>query len=365
MRGAKCRQIGSVSSVAVRSIRAIDWGRLTLTITAKAILSTVFIASLVAPVLAADLPRKATKLAVPVVADRCAKVEPAPGTPAVPGGDIFGFTSPTDIGDPCSWALASENSGRVGRRDGSYFALSSKTQLAYTYSDRVAFAMSAFTAHTDWSNVTAAQIVHANEGGIVTGVDQLQFDGISGEILVRLLYRSRGQPFAVTVSAEPRWSRVDALVGLRADGYGAEFKLFVDVALSDRLFAAMNLNYALATHKIDIINAPWVDSSSTNISAALMTQVHSAEKQFIEGVFLGFEGRFRSSFAGLALDQNTGNAFSLGPNLAFAFEGGRMLNLAWTPQVAGRARPASASGSLDLDNYDRHEFRIKFAASIP
>jgi hypothetical protein len=84
---------------------------------ATTIFSAVLVSGLATAVLAADLPRKAPKRAA-AVADHCAKVEPLPGTPEVPGGDIFGVTSPTDIGDPCTWALASENSGRAGRRDG-------------------------------------------------------------------------------------------------------------------------------------------------------------------------------------------------------------------------------------------------------
>jgi hypothetical protein len=71
-----------------------------------------------------------------------------------------------------------------------------------------------------------------------------------------------------------------------------------------------------------------------------------------------------SSFAGLALNQNLGNAFFVGPTLAIAFQGGSMLNFVWTPQVAGRAFPASAPGPLDLDNFERHHFRVKFETSL-
>jgi len=71
-----------------------------------------------------------------------------------------------------------------------------------------------------------------------------------------------------------------------------------------------------------------------------------------------------SIFAGLFLNENLGNAFFAGPTLAIAFQNGRMLNLVWTPQLAGRAHPASAPGPLDLDNFERHQFRIKFATSL-
>ena len=341
-------------------------GRIAGTSVPKIGLASATILSLLAPAFGADIGVRKAPAQAMTVADRCAKVEPPSGTPSVPGGDIFGFTSPTDIGDPCSWGLAAEFTGRAGKRDGSYVAVTKKMQIAYTYSDRVAFALSMFNTYNKWSNVTVAQdaLAGAGNGVFITDWNRLQFDGISGEIVYRLLARLPGQPFALTVSTEPRWSRVDGLTGYHAEGYGTEFKLFLDVALTERLFAAMNLNYALATARYDIPNAPWTDSSSTNVSAALTAQIHSAEKQVIEGVFVGIEARFLSSFTGLALDRNVGNALFAGPNLAIAFADGRMLNLVWTPQVWGRARPPSVPGPLDLDNYERHQFRVKFATPI-
>jgi hypothetical protein len=338
-----------------------------MTIAAKIIFSVMLIVCLTGLTVAADFPRKA-----PVkpanVADACAKVEPPKGTPEVPGGDIFGFTNPTDIGDPCQWGIAIENTGLAGKRDGSFFALFTKTQVAYTYSENLAFAFSAFTAYNKWSNVTVLQdaLASAGAGVIVTEWDKLQFDGLSGEVLLRLVTRSSGQPFALTVSMEPRWSRIDlgGPTGFPAEFYAGEFKLFLDAALTDRLFAAMNLIYVLATQKYDIAGANWVDNSLTSVSVALTGRVHAAEKALVEGVFLGFEGRLLSLFAGLALNQNIGNAFFMGPTLAIAFQHGRMLNFVWTPQVAGRAHPASAPGPLDLDNFERHQFRVKFATPL-
>jgi len=338
-----------------------------MTIAARTIFSALLIAGLSAPAIAADLPRKAP-IRPAKVADRCAKVEPPKGTPAVPGGDIFGFSNPTDIGDPCQWSFASEHTGLAGRRDGSFLALFSKSQFTYTYSENLAFALSAFTAYNKWSNVTVLQDVLASAGAgvTVTEWDKLAFDGLSGEVLVRLVTRSPGQPFALTVSTEPRWSRIDLvnLTGYSAEFYASEFKLFLDVALTQRLFAAMNLIYVLGTQRYHIADANWVNGSATSVSGSLTAQIHAAEKALVEGVFLGAEARLLSAFSGLFLNQNLGNAFFVGPTLAIAFQGGRMLNFVWTPQVAGRAHPASAPGPLELDNFDRHHFRVKFATPL-
>jgi hypothetical protein len=308
------------------------------------------------PVLAADMAIKAPRL---VAYDRCAKIEPLPGTPAIPGGDIYGMTSPTDIGDPCSWAFATEFTGRAGKRDGSYLAITDKNQFSYTWSNRLAFAFSPFITYNNWSNVTVAAAAVG-----VASFNATQFDGLSGEVAYRILARSPGQPVAITLSSEPRWARVDGLTGWRTEAYGNEFKFFADIALTERVFAAANLSYGLARSRLDLPGALWTDTSSTTVSAALTAQVYAQEKAAIEAIYLGVEGRFLSAFNGLTLNQNVGNGFFFGPTMAIAFAGGRMLNVVWVPQVAGRALPASAPGPLDLDNFERAQFRVKFATPL-
>jgi hypothetical protein len=156
---------------------------------------------------------------------------------------------------------------------------------------------------------------------------------------------------------------VDFVTGFRADGYAAEFKLLVDIALAQRLFGAVNLNYALGTQKFDIPNAEWERSSGTNLSAALTAQIYAAEKQTVEGVFVGLEARYRTAFDGLLLDRFTGDVFNFGPTFAIAFTGDRVLTLAWSPQLAGRTSPATPGG-LNLTDADRLEFRVKFETSL-
>jgi hypothetical protein len=191
--------------------------------------------------------------------------------------------------------------------------------------------------------------------------NRLSFDGLSGEFLIRLLTRGPGQPVAVTASVEPRWSHVDFVTGFRADGYGAEFKLLTDFALAERLFGAVNL--ALGTQRFDIPNAEWERGSGINLSAALTAQVYAAEKQTVEGVFVGLEARYRTLFDGLWLDRFTGDTFNFGPTFAIAFAGDRVLTLAWSPQLAGRTSPATPGG-LNLTDADRQEFRVKFETSL-
>jgi hypothetical protein len=329
----------------------------------RLILSAVTILGMTLPAAAADAIKAPVKSAA---ADRCAKIEPLPGTPDLPGGTIFGFTDSSDPSTPCAWDFGSENDFRWGKRDGRYFAASSKTEFSYGVTRNVAFTMAIFTTYHRWADVTSVRDALSSQGDgvLLDRLSQANFDGASAELFVRLVERAPGQRFGVAVAVEPRWSRVDGTSGYRAEGYGAEFKFMVDAVVTERLFAALNLNYSLNAQRFNIPNATWERGSATNVSAALVAQLYAAEKQPIEGIFLGAEARHRSQFSGLTLERMTGHAFNLGPTFAVLFPGERILNLAWSPQLAGKAREPSAPGPLDLDNFERHEFRAKFATPI-
>ena len=208
---------------------------------------------------------------------------------------------------PASGSFASENTGFAGKRDGSFFALVTKSQLSYTYSQNLAFAFSAFNAYNRWSNVTVLQdaLASAGAGVKVTGWDSFSSTAFRARSCCAWSRALPASLLAVTASMEPRWSRIDLGngTGYPAQFYANEFKLFVDAALTERLFAAMNLIYVIATQKYDITDARWVDNSLTSVSGALTARVHTAEKALVEGVFLGVEGRLLSAFAGLFLNR--------------------------------------------------------------
>jgi hypothetical protein len=276
------------------------------------------------------------------------RAEPAPASTGeqaleIPGGDIFGFTSPTDVGSPGDRGIAFELSSRAGKGEGSYFSPTLKTQFGYTLANNLAVALS------PW--ITAHRIRGVPDIDDRTSVD---FDGVSGEISYRFVERTAVNPFAATISMEPRFARVDALTGERVSAYGNEVKLFMDAVLvPERLYGAVNLNYALATQKG--FDDKWADGSGTNVSGALTYQL-------TESVFAGLEGRYLTAFSGAFLNHLSGQAVFAGPTLLVKLSDSAALNFVWTPQVAGRAE--DVRGPLDLDNFERHQFRAKLSASF-
>jgi hypothetical protein len=194
----------------------------------------------------------------------------------------------------------------------------------------------------------------------VTGFDDMnrtRFDGISGELSYRFIERGATNRTAATFSVEPRWARVNGFSGAGITAYSVEFKLLMDTVLwADRLYAALNLNYAPAKQKAD--DDPlgeWARTSSTNVSGALTYQ-------FSDRVFAGAEVRFLAAFDGAALNHNVGKAVFFGPTMLWKLTETAALNVVWTPQLWGRAE--GSGRGLDLDNFERHQFRVKLAASF-
>ena len=263
----------------------------------------------------------------------------------VPGGDIFGFTSPTDVGNKGDSGVAFELSNRAGKREGSYWSPTLKTQFSHTLADNFAVAFSPFlTGH------------RIREVPDLEDRTRVQFDGFSGEIAYRFVERSETNPVAATFSMEPRIARVDALTGERVRSYGNEFKLFVDAVLvPERLYGAINVNYAVGTQRGFGPDETWADGSGTNVSGALTYQL-------TDKIFMGVEGRWLTAFSGAFLDDQAGWGLFAGPTMLVKITDSAALNLVWTPQVAGRAE--GVGRHLDVDNFERHQFRAKFATAF-
>ena len=265
----------------------------------------------------------------------------APAIADVPGDDIFGFSSPTDLGKPGDTGVASENSGASGKRVGTYGKLTTRLEFSRTFAENWWAAFSPF--------VTAHRI--ANVVGIPVNRNQAEFDGFSVELAHRFIERSATNPFAVTWLVEPRFSRVDGTSGTQLDAYSAELNVFVDaVVVPDRLYWALNMSYAPSVAQMQGDRSRWAAASGTSVSTALTLQ---ATKQ----AFVGAEARYITAFGTAFLARKQGEAFFLGPTALYKITDKVAVNVVWTPQLIGHAK--GVSQRLDLDNFERHQFRGK------
>lgn len=259
----------------------------------------------------------------------------------VPGGDIFGITSGTDVGKVGDRGIALENTGAYGISNGRWRGLSQKLELSGTFVENWSFAASAFGV---WSSLRGSTDL--------TNRTAYNFDGFSVEGRYRAVERSATNPLAVTLAIEPRWSRIDAISGMYAPGYGAEFKVQVDAPVADRLYWAANANFATGRSR-DPIDLSWSNASDSSLSTAL---TYEALK---DKLFLGAEARWQQAWSSGFFGRLEGQAFYLGPTVAWKPADNIMLNAVFLPQIAGKGR--GVSGPLDLDNFERANYRVKLA----
>jgi len=288
-------------------------------------------------------------LALMVGVARAADAKAPPVEPAVadvPGDDIFGFTSPTDLGKPGDRNFTNENDFRLGKRDGSYGGLNSKYEFSYTISEDWWVAVSPFLAFNRVRGVT-----------ILPDRNTFDFDGFSTEIAHKLITRSESNPFALTATIEPRWGRIDPESGFRSQNFGFAAKLFVDrVVVPEQLFWAANLIWSPVWADDPLTPGNRLINSSIVASSALSWQV-------APGWFLGAEARYFAQYARIAPDRLMGQSIFVGPTLLWKINDKVAVNATWQPQVWGRSS-ASPGLALDLDNFERSVARLKLAVQF-
>jgi hypothetical protein len=272
----------------------------------------------------------------------------ASGSSAVLAGQIdtehlFGFTIGTDLGDVGEKEIEAGTTARLGKRSGSYTALSQALSFEYTPAPNLRL------------EATAAGAYHGIAD--VPGLDdrrQGAFESLSVDVRYRLLDRARA-PFGLAINVETHWGRVDETSGEPVDRHGADLTLAVDKELvPNRIVAAFNLLY-MPEVSLSRIDGTWSRESTVGVATALMVQVRP-------GIFVGTEARYLRSYEGLGLDRFEGHAFFVGPTVYAKLSERSWILLAWSAQVAGRS--VDETGALDLMNFERHQATLKFGVTF-
>ena len=284
----------------------------------------------------------------------CSQTVQGAGTPAAthPASDliyedIFGFSSNAETGSRGDKGAGLETVGRFAKRDGRYFALGPKYFTGYTFADNWWVGISAFGELHRIKNVSVQPV----------NLSRRHFDGASIEIMHRLIARTAANPFGLSVSFEPRWGRVDGGSGLVATSTSGEFKLFADAEIiPGKVFWAANANWAPGVQKDPTLQTTWVRSSSTNLSTAIAFAVGNEAT-------LGAEIRYQSQFNKLLPRSLAGHALFVGPTAMVHLTDDVSLNGTFSMQVAGAAK-ATPDKRLDLDNFERRNFRVALQAAF-
>jgi hypothetical protein len=252
---------------------------------------------------------------------------------------LFAFTIGTDTGELGEKEIEGQTDGRLGKRDGSYTALSQV--LSAEFNPIQNFRL----------EVSGTSIYHDITG--VSGLDDRRRGGwqsMSLDLRYRFLDRERAG-FGLLVDAEPRWTRIDETSGMPVDQYGVDVTIAIDRELiPNRVVAAFNALYAPDVSRSRETGIT-LHESTLGFSTGLMFQAWP-------GFFFGGEARYFRKYEGLGLDMFSGHALFLGPTVYAKLSKRSWIAIAWSTQVGGKS--ADDPGRLDLVNFERQQARLLF-----
>lgn len=258
---------------------------------------------------------------------------------------IFGFTEGSGVGLEGEREVYLANIvARFGKRDGRYSAAENKFEYEFTPNQYMQVELGPMAS---WHNI--------HDVPDFDNRNQLAFSGFFGEIRYMLIDRTSLQPFALTISAEPEWHRIDETRGTRVTNFGLELALNADLELiRNRLYLGGNLLYEPeATHDPDNIGAGWEKESTGGISGALSYQV-------APGVLVGAEVWYLRHYDGSFFNNFTGDAVFVGPTLYAKLTRKMFMKAAWNTQAWGREID-NPEVSLNLAEFSRQRATLKVA----
>jgi hypothetical protein len=253
---------------------------------------------------------------------------------------IFGFTEGSGIGLEGEKEFSAETVAGFGRRDGHYAASQTKLEFEHTPNQFLQIEFGALVATQDIRNVTGFDDRNA-----------VGFGGLFGEIRYLMVERGASSPFAITVSVEPVWRRLDETTGERVTNYELESKLNIDTQLiENRLYFGLNLIYEPETTRI--ATGEWEKESTFGVSGALTFRP-------LPKLLVGGELGYFRHYDGIGFNTYTGDALFLGPTLYLQLTNKAFVTAAWATQIAGQA--VGDPNPLNLADFSRNKAKLKFA----
>jgi hypothetical protein len=255
---------------------------------------------------------------------------------------LFGFMSGSDVGRVGEREFESRTTGRLSRGTGHYRAASQEFEVEFVPAKDVRVEVgTSFAAHD------------INGVADLTDRRQLGWQGLSIDRRYRFLDREH-HPFGLTLRVEADTSRVDGVSGLPARSYAGDVTLALDREwIPNFLVAAINLSYQPEWTHLSLGSTE--RESTLGVAGALMAQLRP-------GFYLGGEARYLRTYAGLGLQEFSGDALFVGPTAFLQLSPRAWLAAAWSTQAWGRDRRPNSS--LDLTHFERHQARLIYGIAF-
>jgi hypothetical protein len=278
----------------------------------------------------------------------CAGVALVCSRPAAAAPD-FGYVYTADIEEPGEAELTLWATHRGGKGEGHYGAEDYRIEAERGITDR--FQVSAYANF-------AGHHVRGLTGEFERVDRNFAFQGLSAEFKYQLSSPEKGR-LGIAIYAEPAWSRIGKITGLKADEYELELKAIVQKNFADdRLVWAANLTLEPEWEREHEEIVPGVTSSHTEKELGLELST-GLSYRIAPRLWLGGEARYHSVYPDWTHGLHRENyAVHAGPSVHY--DGGEWsVTATFLPQLFGG--PGRDGSSLELDDHEKSELRVKLS----
>ena len=277
---------------------------------------------------------------------RRSQSEAAATVPDVPGDEIFGFTTPTDVGNPGETGFANENDGRAGKRGGAYRALNAKYELGHTPAPDWWVGVSLFASHNLMRDVPGSPTSIAPRSTACRSRSSI--GSSSGPSAIHSRSRSRSSRDGDGSTASRGCRRISSMPRSSFSS--------MRCVVPDKLFWGFNAIWAPQRAEDPATAAGGYPHPVSCVSTAIAYQ-------WSPKFFLGAEVRYLGSFSTILPTHEVGHAVYAGPTLLWKVTDKVAFNTTFQPQIAGRSTD-NPQRRLDLDNFEKAQFRAKLSIAF-
>lgn len=256
---------------------------------------------------------------------------------------IFGFTTGSGIGLEGEKEFSVDTVAGFGRGGGKYRTSETELEFEHTPNQYIQVEMGALVSSYSISNVPGFD-----------DRNQVAVSGAVGELRYLAVERGASSPFAVTLSVEPTWRRLDETTGERVTNLELETRLAADTELvANRLYLGFNLLYEPEWTRTAVGDI--VPEATFGLSSALAFRP-------IPALAIGAEVEYFRHYDAYGPSQFTGDALYIGPTFYYQLTRKAFLAAAWSAQVTGRS--TEMAGALNLVDFSHHRARLKVAVEF-
>jgi len=274
----------------------------------------------------------------------CFSVQPIDGlAEEIDTEHIYGFMIGSDVGEAGEREFQTTSTGRFSKQAGNYQALDQQLEMEFVPFKN--FRIEVGTTFAAYDITSVPGLIDRN---------QADWQGATLDLRYRFLDRQTA-PFGLTVALETHGNRFDELSGWSARNYGTELTLALERDVIPGLaVATLNLSYQPEWTRLAGALTQEQDSTLA-VAFGFMAQVSP-------DLLIGGEARYFRTYDGIGLEELSGEAFFVGPTAYFKLSERARLTASWSFQAWGR--PAGASSTLDLVNFERQQARLVFGLNF-